>query len=170
MTTFDRRKPLSEDGLLWKVTFDGRQPLMEDDLWWKKTLDRRLPLTEEDLWLKTTFDRRRPLMEDTLWWKTTVFCLQSVSLGDTLTTATVRPFFLFNSCTIAYTTGRICYMIVSPSPSHIVNTWHTCHTVMLLVTITRCLTNLLFSINMMYLTTTSRRWIIKFISITNVFC
>ena len=74
-TTFNGRRPLTEDDLWKKTTFDGRRPgrrhLMEDDIWRKTTFDRRRPLTEDDLWRKTTFDGRRPLMEDNLWWKTT---------------------------------------------------------------------------------------------------
>ena len=31
-TTFDGRRPLTEDDLSWKKTFDGRRPLTEDDL------------------------------------------------------------------------------------------------------------------------------------------
>ena len=40
--TFDGRRPLMEEDLLWKTTFDGRHPLMED------TFDGRQPLMEND--------------------------------------------------------------------------------------------------------------------------
>ena len=60
-------------GAAWrrKTTFDGRRPLTEDDFWRKTTLDGRRPLTEDDLRWKTILDRRRPLMEDNLRCKTT---------------------------------------------------------------------------------------------------
>ena len=87
-TTFDGRRPLTEDDLwqkttfegrwsfaegdLWrKTTFDGRQLMMEDVFWWKTTFDGRQLLMEDDFWWKTTYDGRRLMMEDDLWWKTT---------------------------------------------------------------------------------------------------
>ena len=59
-TTFDGRRPLTEDYLWWKTTFDGRWPMTEDDLSRKTTFDERQPSREDDLWWKTTFDGRRP--------------------------------------------------------------------------------------------------------------
>ena len=39
-TTFDRRRPLTEDDLQQNTTFNGRRPLTEDDPWRKTTFDR----------------------------------------------------------------------------------------------------------------------------------
>ena len=55
-----------------RTTFDGRRPLTEDDLWRKTTFDGRRPLTQDNLQRKTTFDKRRPLAEDDLLLKTII--------------------------------------------------------------------------------------------------
>ena len=70
-TTFDRRRPLTEDDLWQKTTFDGRRPLTEDDIWQKTTFDRGWPFTEDNIRWKTTFNGGRPLTEDSLWRKMT---------------------------------------------------------------------------------------------------
>ena len=40
-TTFDRRRPLTEEVFWWKTTFNGRRPLTEDDPW--PDIESRLP-------------------------------------------------------------------------------------------------------------------------------
>ena len=51
--------------LLWrKTTFDGRRPLTEDNLWRKTTFDPRQSSTEDNIRQKTTFGGRRPFIED----------------------------------------------------------------------------------------------------------
>ena len=48
-TTYDRKRPLTEDDLKRKTTLNGRQPLMGDYLWQKITFDEGQPLLENDL-------------------------------------------------------------------------------------------------------------------------
>ena len=67
LTSFDGRRPLTEDDLWRKTTFDGRRPLTQDNFQRKTKFDKRRPLAEDDLLLKTilrrktTFSGRRPL-------------------------------------------------------------------------------------------------------------
>ena len=64
-----RKRPLIKDDLQWKTTFDERRPLTEDNLHIAgrhTALDRNEndPKEEDDLRWKTTFDGRQLLKED----------------------------------------------------------------------------------------------------------
>ena len=48
MTTYDGRRPMMEDDLLWKTTYDGRSPMMEDNLWCTTTYDGRQLMMQDD--------------------------------------------------------------------------------------------------------------------------